>query len=141
MEAIIRMETELALSQIAPPFETIEDSGLPRRTDKPWGHELLWALGNRYAAKILHIETGQRLSLQYHEFKEETLLLLRGRLALELEEPGGRLEQHEALPGHIFHIPAGRKHRMSALETCDVMEVSTPELQDVVRLQDDFGRS
>jgi mannose-6-phosphate isomerase len=141
METMLEREPELGLSEIATPSESAGEGGLPQKTDKPWGHELLWALGNRYAAKILHIETGQRLSLQYHEIKEETLLLLRGRLALELEEPGGRLECHEALPGHVFHIPAGRKHRMSALETCDVMEVSTPELQDVVRLQDDFGRS
>jgi mannose-6-phosphate isomerase len=94
----------------------------------------------RYAAKILHIEAGHRLSLQYHRFKEETLLLMRGRMALELEGPHGGMERHEALPGQLFHILPGQKHRLAALETCDVLEVSTPELEDVVRLQDDFGR-
>jgi mannose-6-phosphate isomerase len=113
---------------------------LPRKTEKPWGHELLWAWGGRYAAKILHIEVGHRLSLQYHRVKEETLLLARGHLALELEGPDGQMERHEAFPGQVFHIPPGRKHRMAALETCDVLEVSTPELEDLVRLQDDFGR-
>jgi mannose-6-phosphate isomerase-like protein (cupin superfamily) len=113
---------------------------LPRKTDKPWGHELLWALGDRYAAKILHIETGQRLSLQYHQVKEETLFLVCGRMALELEGPNGTIERHVAHPGQVFHIPPGRKHRMAALETCDVLEVSTPELEDLIRLHDDFGR-
>jgi mannose-6-phosphate isomerase len=115
-------------------------SPLPRKTDKPWGHELLWVACARYAAKILHIEAGHRLSLQYHRFKEETLLLMRGRMALELEGPHGGMERHEALPGQLFHILPGQKHRLAALETCDVLEVSTPELEDVVRLQDDFGR-
>jgi mannose-6-phosphate isomerase len=113
---------------------------LPRTTPKPWGHELLWAQGARYAAKILHIEAGCRLSLQYHRAKEESLLLLRGRMRVELESGDGTLVGHEALSGQVFHIPSGRKHRLSALETCDVLEVSTPELDDTVRLQDDFGR-
>ena len=130
-----------------PPGEGVLSSGtgpsgeLPRKTEKPWGHELLWAWGSRYAAKILHIEAGHRLSLQYHRVKEETLLLICGRLALELEGPAGSIEQHVALPGQVFHILPGRKHRMAALETCDVLEVSSPELEDLVRLQDDFGRT
>jgi quercetin dioxygenase-like cupin family protein len=113
---------------------------LPHRTDKPWGYELLWAQASRYAAKILRIEAGHRLSLQYHRLKEETLLLVRGRLVLELEGENGRMEYHEALAGQVFHIPPGRKHRLVALEPCDVLEVSTPELDDLVRLHDDFGR-
>ena len=113
---------------------------LPRKTEKPWGHELLWAWGRYYAAKILHIEAGQRLSLQYHRVKEETLLLLSGRLWVELEGSDGRMETREARAGQPFHIPPGCKHRLAALETCDVLEVSTPELEDLVRLQDDFGR-
>ena len=113
---------------------------LPRKTEKPWGHELLWAWGRYYAAKILHIEAGQRLSLQYHRVKEETLLLLRGRLRVELEGANGQMEMYEALSGETFHIPPGCKHRLAALETCQVLEVSTPELEDLVRLQDDFGR-
>jgi mannose-6-phosphate isomerase len=114
---------------------------LPQRTEKPWGHELLWVWGDRYAAKILHIEAGHRLSLQYHRVKEETLLLVRGRMVLELEGPHGNMERHAVIPGQLFHILPGRKHRLAALETCDVLEVSTAELEDVVRLQDDFGRA
>jgi mannose-6-phosphate isomerase len=114
---------------------------LPQKMEKPWGHELLWARCHRYAAKILHIEAGHRLSLQYHQVKEETLLLVVGRLVLELEAANGGMERHEALPGQVFHIFPGRKHRLVALETCDVLEVSSPELEDLVRLQDDFGRA
>jgi quercetin dioxygenase-like cupin family protein len=125
-----------------PPLTFLPGIGemLPQKTVKPWGHELLWACGSRYAAKILHIEAGCRLSLQYHRVKEETLLLLCGRLMLELEGEEGAMALIEALPGQVFHIPAGRKHRMAALETCDLLEVSTPELDDLVRLHDDFGR-
>jgi mannose-6-phosphate isomerase len=113
---------------------------LPQKTVKPWGHELLWASTSDYVVKILHIEAGCRLSLQYHCQKDETLFLVRGRLALELEGPTGTIEYREALPGEAFHIPPGRRHRLAALETCDVLEVSTPELEDVVRVHDDFGR-
>jgi quercetin dioxygenase-like cupin family protein len=116
-------------------------SALPQRTEKPWGHEMLWIVSPRYAAKILHVEAGHRLSLQYHQWKEETLLVVRGRMALELESPQGEMERHEALPGQWFHILPGRKHRLQALETCDVLEVSTPELEDVVRIQDDYARA
>lgn len=132
----------LALSAPLDAFLLFAELGraFPHRTEKPWGHELLWACGEHYAAKILHIETGHRLSLQYHQVKEETLLLVSGRMAMELEGPTGGMELHEALPGEVFHIPPGRKHRMTALESCDVLEVSTPELEDVVRLHDDFGR-
>ena len=115
-------------------------SDLPQRTEKPWGHELLWAWSRHYAAKILHIEAGCRLSLQYHCVKEETLLLLSGRLLLELESQSGAMEVREASTGQVIHIPPGYKHRMAAVETCDVLEVSTPELDDLVRLHDDFGR-
>src|SRR5258708_27197082 len=113
---------------------------LPRKTEKPWGHELLWAWSRHYAAKILHIEAGCRLSLQYHCVKEETLLLLSGRLLMELESQSGAMEVREASTGQVIHIPPGYKHRMAAVETCDVLEVSTPELDDLVRLHDDFGR-
>jgi quercetin dioxygenase-like cupin family protein len=113
---------------------------MPQRVEKPWGHELLWAWGRHYAAKILHIEAGCRLSLQYHRVKEETLLLLSGRLLVELEDQDGTMAVREATVGQVFHIPPGCKHRMAALETSDVLEVSTPELDDLVRIQDDFGR-
>jgi mannose-6-phosphate isomerase-like protein (cupin superfamily) len=110
------------------------------RTEKPWGHELLWADTERYAGKILHIEAGGRLSLQYHERKEESLYLLRGRMRLELERADGSWLDAEIEPGTCFHVATGRRHRMTAIETCDVLEVSTAELDDVVRVQDDYGR-
>jgi mannose-6-phosphate isomerase len=136
METILDSRTVEALS-----LPSVSGRELPQRTEKPWGHELLWALGDRYAAKLLHIEAGHRLSLQYHRVKEETLFLVCGRIALELEGPHQTMECYLMLPGDVLHILPGRKHRLAALETCDVLEVSTPELEDLVRLQDDFGRA
>jgi len=112
-----------------------------RRIEKPWGHELLWAHGPIYAAKILHIQAGRRLSLHYHRKKDETLMLLSGHLELDLEQSDGSLTRCELLPGQVFHIRPGRKHRMKAVEPSEVLEVSTPELEDVVRLEDDYGRA
>jgi mannose-6-phosphate isomerase len=114
---------------------------LPRAIQKPWGYEILWAWRGNYAAKILHIQAGHRLSLQYHRVKEETVLLVRGRLTIELEGPDASLQQIEVLPGQVFHIDRGRKHRFVAMEDSDLLEVSTPELDDLVRLHDDYGRA
>jgi mannose-6-phosphate isomerase len=111
------------------------------RVDKPWGYELIWAHTTHYAGKILHIDAGQRLSLHYHRQKEETFYLLSGQLLLELEDPEGQMVCRVLAPGDVGHVPPGRRHRMLALESCDLLEVSTGELQDVVRLQDDFGRA
>jgi mannose-6-phosphate isomerase len=115
-------------------------SELPRRVDKPWGHELIWAWTDRYVGKILVIETGRRLSLQHHELKDEWLHVLDGRLLLTLENDAGEVEQRELGPGDGAHVATRRIHRYEALETCRLIEVSTPELHDVVRLEDDFGR-
>jgi mannose-6-phosphate isomerase len=111
------------------------------RTAKPWGYEELWALTGRYAGKVLHITRGHQLSLQYHEQKDETILLYAGRLILLLEDERGVLREHWLSPGEARHIPVGRRHRMIALEDCDVLEVSTPELDDVVRVEDAYGRA
>jgi quercetin dioxygenase-like cupin family protein len=111
------------------------------RAQKPWGYELIWAQTDRYAGKILYIETGCRLSLHFHRRKEETFYLLSGRLHLELEAADGQMEHHVLSEGQVIHIPPGLKHRMRALETCQILEVSTADLEDVVRLQDDFGRA
>lgn len=110
------------------------------RTDKPWGHEELFALTPRYAGKLLHIRAGERLSLQYHRAKEETILVSQGRLRLVLAGADGALEEHVLVPGEARHIPPGTRHRMIAEEDCVVFEVSTPELDDVVRLEDAYGR-
>lgn len=109
------------------------------RVDKPWGYELHWAKTDRYVGKIIHIEKGHALSLQYHDRKDETILLWAGKLLFEIQE-NGQLVKHEVLPGQRFHVTPGTVHRMTALEDCDVIEVSTPELDDVVRLEDRYGR-
>ena len=113
---------------------------LPRRVDKPWGNEVIWAWTHRYVGKILTIETGKRLSLQYHEHKDEWIHVLDGRLRLSLEGDDGSIDTRELGPGESAHVQTGRTHRYEAIETCRVIEVSTPELDDVVRLSDDFGR-
>ena len=115
-------------------------SQLPRRVDKPWGHEEIWAHTDKYVGKILQLETGKRLSFQYHEVKDEWIQVLSGRLLLTLENDAGVIEDRELGPGEGAHVPVGRRHRYTAIETCRMIEVSTPELLDVVRIEDDFGR-
>jgi mannose-6-phosphate isomerase len=111
-----------------------------RRVPKPWGHELIWALTDRYCGKILVIEAGQRLSLQRHLVKDESILVVTGRLRLTLEGPDGIVRDEDLGPGEHRRVEAGRIHRYQALERCEIVEVSTPELDDVVRLEDDYGR-
>lgn len=111
-----------------------------RKVEKPWGYELIFAHTSRYAGKFLHIRKGEKLSLQYHERKEESLCLLEGRMKLLM----GRtqpLEESILEPGAHFHILPGTMHRFIALEDCRLVEVSSPELDDVVRVEDDYGRS
>jgi len=110
------------------------------RVPKPWGYELIFAKTDRYVGKILHINRGESLSLQYHEIKEETLFVVAGELKLTIEVDGDRRD----LPlraGEAFHITPRMIHRMEAIEDTDVAEVSTPELDDVVRLEDRYGRT
>jgi len=111
-----------------------------RRVDKPWGHELIWAHTDRYVGKILVIEAGKRLSLQRHEIKDESILVLSGRLRLYLEGDDGTVRAEELGAGAARRVETGRIHRYEAIERCELIEVSTPELDDVVRLEDDFGR-
>jgi mannose-6-phosphate isomerase len=113
---------------------------LPRRVDKPWGHELWFAHTDRYAGKLLHVEAGQRLSTQYHHAKEETSYLLSGRLLLSQGEDVGSLSVAEVEPGAVWHNDPQVVHTIEAIEDSVVVEVSTPELDDVVRLADDYGR-
>jgi mannose-6-phosphate isomerase-like protein (cupin superfamily) len=115
-------------------------AGLPRRVDKPWGHELIWAQTDRYVGKVLVIEAGRRLSLQYHERKDEWIRVLSGRLRLTLEADGGTLGERILEAGDGARVAPGRRHRFEAVERAELIEVSTPELDDVVRLADDFGR-
>ncbi len=111
-----------------------------RRVDKPWGHEIIWAVADRYVGKILVIEAGRRLSLQKHALKDEWIFVREGRLQLTLEDEAGVVRVEELGPGDDRHVPTGRIHRYEAIERCELIEVSTPELDDVIRLEDDFGR-
>ncbi len=111
-----------------------------RRVEKPWGHELVWAHTDRYVGKILHILAGHKLSLQYHEVKEETLYLQSGTMDLEWFREDEAPETRRMQVGDVFHVSPGLRHRMTAVTDCDIFEVSTPELGDVVRLDDAYGR-
>jgi len=112
----------------------------PRRVEKPWGYELIWAHAERYVGKILHISRGHALSRQYHRVKDETVHLLSGSMRFEFDAGGGPGEV-VLRPGESIRIRPGTVHRMVALADCDVLEASTPELDDVVRLEDRYGRT
>lgn len=112
---------------------------VPYRVDKPWGYELVWARTDRYVGKILHVKAGHVLSLQYHNRKDETIFVWSGRILFERQE-GDALVARELLPGEAVHVTPPTVHRMTALEDSDVFEVSTPETDDVVRLEDRYGR-
>tara|TARA_B100000700_G_C14968702_1_gene820181 strand:+ start:1085 stop:1432 length:348 start_codon:yes stop_codon:yes gene_type:complete len=112
--------------------------------NKPWGHENVWALTEKYVGKVLYIKEGKRLSLQFHRIKEETIMVLEGTMELILEEGSRREERRLILnAGDTYHISPLMVHRFSASQGTDVklIEVSTSEIHDVVRLQDDHGRS
>ncbi len=109
--------------------------------EKPWGHELIWANTDRYVGKILHIKAGEALSLQYHRVKDETIMVLSGRMQLVYFAEGEEPRSLELVPRQPFHITPRLRHRMIAIEDTDVLEVSTTELDDVVRLEDRYGRS
>jgi mannose-6-phosphate isomerase-like protein (cupin superfamily) len=114
---------------------------MDERVTKPWGYELIWARTDRYVGKILHIEAGHALSLQFHRVKEETIRLQSGKMQMEVEENGQPRRVFTMAPGDTCHLRPGTIHRMTAIETSDVLEVSTPELDDVVRLEDRYGRT
>lgn len=112
----------------------------PRRVEKPWGHELIWAETEQYVGKILHVKAGEALSLQYHEVKDETLFLLRGEMLLQAGPSLDALVDYTMSAGERVHIPTGTIHRMVAVTDVDILEASTPHLDDVVRLEDRYGR-
>ena len=109
--------------------------------DKPWGHELIWAKTDRYVGKILHVRAGEALSLQYHRVKDETIMVISGRMRFEFFAEGEPPSFLELGPREPFHVAPGLRHRMIAIEDTDVLEVSTTELEDVVRLEDRYGRT
>jgi len=113
----------------------------PVKTEKPWGYELLFAWTEKYAGKVIFVKQGHRLSLQYHRFKDEAMLIQYGKVLIEIEDTNGNKKSLSAGPGQCIHIPPLTRHRLQALENTTLIEVSTPELDDVVRLADDYGRS
>jgi mannose-6-phosphate isomerase len=115
------------------------DTKQPVRVEKPWGYELHWAKTDRYVGKLIHVNKGHALSLQYHNKKDETIFLFAGKLLYEIQE-NGELVKLEMKPGDRIHVPPPTIHRMTAIEDSDIFEVSTPEIDDVVRLEDRYGR-
>jgi mannose-6-phosphate isomerase len=120
--------------------EPITEASLPRRVEKPWGHEIWWAATDQYVGKILHINKGHRLSLQYHEKKDESSYVLAGRLILVQGESEDALIERTVSVGDVWRNHPGTIHTIEALEDSDVLEASTPHLDDVVRIRDDYGR-
>jgi mannose-6-phosphate isomerase len=110
------------------------------RVEKPWGHELIWANTDRYVGKILHVKAGHALSLQYHVRKDETIHLLRGAMRFWVGRLGEELREVELREGESYRIQPGTVHRMEAVTDVDILEASTPDLDDVVRLEDRYGR-
>ena len=111
------------------------------RVDKPWGYEIRWAITDRYLGKILHVNRGEALSLQYHERKDECLLVSNGSIDIELGGADGNLERVRMRSGDTVHLTPGTRHRITAVEDADIFEVSTPEIEDVIRLEDRYGRA
>jgi mannose-6-phosphate isomerase len=113
----------------------------PRKVEKPWGHELIWADAEQYVGKVLFVKAGESLSLQFHREKDESWLVHAGRAKLELGSAGNAVLTEEVVgPGAAFRFRAGTVHRVTAIEDTTILEVSTPQLDDVVRLDDRYGR-
>jgi mannose-6-phosphate isomerase len=112
-----------------------------KKVEKPWGYELIWALTDIYCGKVLFVKAGHSLSLQFHKQKDESWLVQSGRAKLELGEVGESVLKEEVIaPGAAFHYTPGTVHRVTAIEDTTILEVSTPQLDDVVRLEDAYGR-
>ena len=129
------------------PLSTPNLDGLERfsfqwdKVDKPWGHELIWAKTDQYAGKLLFVRAGQALSLQFHREKDESWYVLEGRAEVELGDVGQAVLKAEIVgPGAAFRFRPGTVHRVRAVEDTTILEVSTPQLEDIVRLEDEYGR-
>lgn len=114
---------------------------LPLKVEKPWGYELIYAKTEKYVGKILYVFKGQQLSLQYHRIKDETMYMLKGAAELSIGQVRREIRTKAFSTGMTYRIEPGVVHRLTAIEDCEVLEVSTPELSDVVRLQDRYGRT
>jgi mannose-6-phosphate isomerase len=112
-----------------------------KRIEKPWGYELVYASTDRYCGKVIFIKGGEELSLQFHREKDETIFVQSGRVEFQIGDPGKAVDTEVVGPGRSFHLQPGTVHRLRALEDTVVLEVSTPDLDDVVRLEDRYGRA
>ncbi|HEY3070352.1 MAG TPA: cupin domain-containing protein [Gaiellaceae bacterium] len=112
-----------------------------KRVDKPWGYELIYASTDRYCGKVIFVKAGEQLSLQFHRKKDETIYVQSGRAEFEIGDPGKPIDREVVGPGRAFHLAPGTVHRIRALEDTVMLEVSTPEIDDVVRLEDRYGRA
>ena len=130
------------MSVDSPNIDTLDRWGFDvRKVEKPWGHELIWALTDAYCGKVLFVKAGHSLSLQFHRQKDESWLIQSGRAKLELGEAGEALLKEEVVSaGAAFHYLPGTVHRVTAIEDTTILEVSTPQIDDVVRLEDAYGR-
>ena len=130
------------MSVNSPNFGSVDDWAFEsRRVEKPWGYELIWADTDHYVGKVLFVKAGESLSLQFHREKDESWLVQSGRARLELGSAGDAVLTEEVVgAGASFRLRPGTVHRVSALEDTTILEVSTPQLEDVVRLEDLYGR-
>ena len=112
-----------------------------KRIDKPWGYEEIWAHTSYYVGKILFVKKGCRLSLQHHDQKMEDMLVMQGHLLLELENDQGEIQTSELVSGDCIHVSPKKRHRIEAYQDSTIIEVSTPHLEDVIRHEDDYGRT
>jgi mannose-6-phosphate isomerase-like protein (cupin superfamily) len=130
------------MSVDSPNIHTLDQWGFEvRKVEKPWGYELIWALTDVYCGKLLFVRAGHSLSLQFHRQKDESWFVQSGRAKLELGEVGASMLHEEVIaPGAAFHYAPGTVHRVTAIEDTTILEVSTPHLDDVVRLDDAYGR-
>ena len=137
------MRTSDDVSVDSPNLESLDPwAQQVRRVDKPWGYELIWALTDTYCGKVLFVKAGHALSLQFHREKDESWLVQSGRAKLELGEVGQSVLKTEVVgPGAAFHYTPGTVHRVTAIEDTTILEASTPHLEDVVRLEDRYGRA
>lgn len=130
------------MEDLTPNLQDLDRFGMPvERVEKPWGYEIVFALTDRYCGKVLFIRKGEQLSLQFHRRKDEVIYVHEGRIELEVGEPGRTPDVEVVGPGRAFRFTPGTVHRWRALEDTLVLEVSTPDVDDVVRLEDRYGRA
>ena len=130
------------MTEVSPNLLDLDRFGFRvERIEKPWGHEIVFALSEKYCGKVIFVRAGEQLSLQFHRVKDETIYVHSGRIELEIGDPGGPLDTEVVGPGRAFRLRPGVVHRWRAVEDSVVLEASTPELDDVVRLEDKYGRA